>query len=165
MNSFTLFLALAFCATLVCRTDTEQCETTDYWRCGYLCHGSENICTCGKQSWTGYKGKQSWKGYKVSDDEGCCPSSSDSCIKDNDGETLYEKETKFLIFSFLLFFTGNVNCSNGSVIQLGEKCPKIQQCLTQHSFVPTLICEDETCSKNKNAYEICRGIPNVACKK
>ena len=98
MNSFTLFLALTIFATLLCRTETEECRfsdtlnyNTDWARCGYRCHGNWNTCTCGKQNWTG----GNW-------DQGCCPSSPDSCIKDNDGKTLFlKRETKILISSFL----------------------------------------------------------------
>merc|ERR1712062_135552 len=59
----TLFVALAFCATLIWRTEAEECGPDDYIRCGNSCHGDEHTCTCGNESWRGYK-------Y-----QGCCPSS------------------------------------------------------------------------------------------
>ena len=153
MNSYTLFLALAFCATLIWRTEAEECGRFDELRCGNSCYGDEHTCTCGNKSWTGLNRKQ-----------GCCPSSPDSCIKDKKGKkTLFKKRNKNPNFFIPFIFTGNVNCTQGSVIRLGEKCPEIQQCLTSRSFTSKLICGDGHCSEEKWAYQICRGIPNVAC--
>ena len=112
MNSFTLFLALAFCATLVCRTETEECKLTDKYRCGYMCHGENNTCTCGNQFWEG-----------KSETHGCCPSSPDSCIKDNDGKNLYKKGNKYPHFVNSFIFTGNVICTQGTEMQIGEVAP------------------------------------------
>ena len=89
MNNFTLFVALAICATLVWRTEAEECGSTDYWRCGNSCHGDQHTCTCGNQSWTGYK-------------QLCCPSNPDSCLKYKNGKkTLFNKKNKK--FHFLAF--------------------------------------------------------------
>ena len=81
MNKFTLFLALAFCATLIWRTEAEECGPGDGYRCGNRCHGYLNTCTCGNESWTGKDilETRDW-------DQGCCPSSPDSCIKDKKGK-------------------------------------------------------------------------------
>ena len=76
-------------------------------------------------------------------------------------------------FFILLIFTGNVNCKQGSVLSIGKECPVLGQCL---SFISSYssswsspICEDpktsqKYCSKERRAYDICRGIPNVGCK-
>ena len=155
MNSFTLFLTFAFCATLVWRTEAEECGSSDFHRCGNRCHGFNNTCTCGKQSWT-------WE----NDDQGCCPSSSDSCIQDRNGRSsLLEKRNKNPNFFIPFIFTGNVNCIQGSVMDIGEKCPAIHQCLTSYGWKSQLLCEDGTCSEKKYTSTICRGITNVVCKK
>ena len=78
-------------------------------------------------------------------------------------KTLFKKRNKNPNFFIPFIFTGNVNCTQGSVIQKGEKCPAIHQCLTPWSSSSKLICGDGHCSKEKYADEICRGIPNVAC--
>ena len=78
-------------------------------------------------------------------------------------KTLFKKRNKNPNFFIPFIFTGNVNCTQGSVMRFGEKCPEIQQCLTDVSYTSKLICGDGHCSKEKYADEICRGIPNVAC--
>ena len=78
-------------------------------------------------------------------------------------KTLFKKRNKNPNFFIPFIFTGNVNCTQGSVMRLGEKCPEIQQCLTSRSYKSKLICKDGNCSEEKYAHEICRGIPNVAC--
>ena len=78
-------------------------------------------------------------------------------------KTLFKKRNKNPNFFIPFIFTGNVNCTQGSVMRLGEKCPAIHQCLTERSGTSKLICGDGKCSKKKWAAEICRGIPNVAC--
>ena len=78
-------------------------------------------------------------------------------------KTLFKKRNKNPNFFIPFIFSGNVNCTQGSVIRLGEKCPAIHQCLTYSSSFSKLICGDGKCSRKKWADEICRGIPNVAC--
>ena len=80
-------------------------------------------------------------------------------------KTLFKKRNKNPNFFIPFIFTGNVNCTQGSVIRLGEteKCPEIHQCLTVASSTSKLICGDGHCSEEKRADWICRGIPNVAC--
>ena len=90
MKIFTICLALVVCATLVWITEAEECKPDDYYSCGDKCHGYENTCKCGNQSWVG-----------VNTRNGCCPSSPDSCIKDKDGKTIFKtRHTKKSIFSF-----------------------------------------------------------------
>ena len=72
-------------------------------------------------------------------------------------------------FFILLIFTGKVDCQQGSVLSLGEECPVLGQCLSSWSSYSRPICKDpktseKYCSKEKRAYQICRGIPNVGCK-
>ena len=151
MNNVILLVALAFCATLIWRTEAEECGLDDWNRCGNRCHGDEHTCTCGNQSWTGYK-------------QLCCPSNPDSCIKYKNGKkTLFKKRNKKFQFFIPCIFTGNVNCTQGSVMRLGEKCPEIQQCMTEYSCTSKLICGDGKESKEKWAKQIWQGIPNVAC--
>ena len=83
-TSKSLFLALAFCATLIWRTATEECRTLESARCGNRCLGSAYTCACGNQSWTRLQDYTN-TGEHV-DKGGCCPSSLDSCIKDNNGK-------------------------------------------------------------------------------
>ena len=78
-------------------------------------------------------------------------------------KTLFKKRNKNPNFFIPFIFTGNVNCTQGSVMRLGEKCPEIHQCLTDDSTSSKLICGDGHCSEEKWAVQICRGIPNVAC--
>ena len=78
-------------------------------------------------------------------------------------KTLFKKRNKNPNFFIPFIFSGNVNCTQGSVMSIGEKCPEIHQCLTSRSFTSKLICGDGHCSEKKFAYQICRGIPNVAC--
>merc|ERR1711860_418317 len=78
-------------------------------------------------------------------------------------KTLFKKRNKNPNFFIPFIFSGNVNCTQGSVIKLGKKCPAIHQCLTLRSSYSKLICGDGHCSEDKSAYQICRGIPNVAC--
>ena len=78
-------------------------------------------------------------------------------------KTLFKKRNKNPNFFIPFIFTGNVNCTQGSVMRLGEKCPEIHQCLTEYSYTSKLICGDGHCSEEKAAFQICRGIPNVAC--
>ena len=78
-------------------------------------------------------------------------------------KTLFKKRNKNPNFFIPFIFTGNVNCTQGSVMRIGEKCPAIHQCLTYRSYTSKLICGDGHCSEEKWAYQICRGIPNVAC--
>ena len=80
-----------------------------------------------------------------------------------------KQDTQKFHFFILLIFTGNVDCQDGSVLSLGKECPVLGQCLSYWSSFSTPICEDpETsekyCTKEKRAYQICRGIPNAACK-
>ena len=79
------------------------------------------------------------------------------------------QDTQKSPFIILLIFTGNVDCQQGSVLFIGEKCPVLGQCLAYYSDESRPICEDpkttETfCSEEKWADNICRGIPNVGCK-
>ena len=78
-------------------------------------------------------------------------------------KTLFKKRNKNPNFFIPFIFTGNVNCTQGSVIRLGEKCSEIQQCLKDYSYYSKVICEDGHCSEKKRVDWICRGIPNVAC--
>ena len=160
MQYFTIFLALVVCATLVWiteATEAEECKSgQDYLSCGDKCHGSRNTCKCGNQSWKG-----------ANKEQGCCPSSPDSCIKDNDGKTRHKKFNQFFI---LLIFTGNVACEEGLVLSLRRgQCPILGQCFSIESYKSRPICEDpktseKFCPEKKSAEHICRGIPNVACK-
>ena len=165
MKIFPIFLAFVVCSTLVWITEAEECGRYDRYRCGDKCHGRENTCKCGNQSWTG---EEIW--YSEDWDHGCCPSSPDSCIKDNNGKTIFKtRHTKKTIF-ILLIFTGNVDCQQGSVLSIGkEECPVLGKCLSSSSYISRPICEDpktseKYCSEEKWADHICRGIPNVGCK-
>ena len=160
MNFFTICLALVVCATLVWITEAEECKPDDWYSCGDKCHGKQNTCKCGNQSWTGEEIYVGWN-------QGCCPSSPDSCIKDKDGKTIFKSRHKKVHFFILLIFTGNVTCEQGSVLSLGEKCPVLGQCLSSKSYHSRPICEDpktKYCSEEKQADWICRGIPNIGCK-
>ena len=143
--------------TLLWITEAEECGPNDRYICGNKCHGMENTCKCGNQSWKG-----------ANYDQGCCPSSPDSCIKDESGKTISKTRQKSPIFHSSNF-TGNVVCEQGEVLPLGEKCPLICQCVSSDSSYSRPICEDpktsETfCTLAKLADMICRGIPNVGCK-
>ena len=158
-NTNTICLALVVCATLVWITEAEECGRYDQFRCGNKCHGKQNTCKCGNQSW---KGRNSRKG--------CCPFSPDSCIKEKDGKTIFKTRHTKVHFFILLIFTGNVTCQQGSVLSLGkEECPVLGQCLSYLSSESSPICEDpktseKFCAEEKWAHQICRGIPNVGCK-
>ena len=90
MKIFTIFLAFVVCATLVWITEAEECELDDWLRCGDKCHGDENTCKCGNNSWKGENTRN-----------GCCPSSPDSCIKDKNGKTIFKtRHTQKSILSF-----------------------------------------------------------------
>ena len=78
-------------------------------------------------------------------------------------KTLFKKRNKNPNFFIPFIFSGNVDCTQGSVMRLGEQCPEIHQCLTCWSSSSKLICGDGHCSEEKQADQICRGIPNVAC--
>ena len=67
-----LLMAFGLSATLVWRTEAKECGPYDYYQCGDSCIGDENTCTCGDS--------EPWKGINWK--EGCCPSSSGSCIID-----------------------------------------------------------------------------------
>ena len=78
MRFFTICLALVMYTTLVWITEAEECGPNDFARCGDKCHGDDNTCKCGNQSWVGYN-----------DYQGCCPFSPDSCVKDESGKTIF----------------------------------------------------------------------------
>ena len=154
-----LLMAFGLSATLVWRTEAKECGIYDYLQCGDSCIGYGNNCTCGVS--------EPWKGRNKK--EGCCPSSSGSCIKDQKTgkDSLLKREIKISICFILLIFIGNVLCPNGTVKSLGEPCPAIGQCLTKLSWKTKVLCEDRpsTCSEEKRTSQICRGIPGVACPK
>ena len=154
-----LLMAFGLSATLVWRTEAKECGTHDYFQCGDSCIGLGNTCTCGDS--------EPWRGINRKD--GCCPSSSGSCIKDQKTgkDSLLKREIKISICFILLIFIGNVLCPNGTVKSLGEPCSAIGQCLTELSWQTKVLCEDRpsTCSEEKDGDEICRGIPGVACPK
>ena len=96
MKIFTIFLAFVVCATLVWITEAEECGPDDRYRCGDKCHGVQNTCKCGNQS---------WKGRNIT--HGCCPSSPDSCIKDKYGKTIFKRDLSrvaLLRIVLILFF-------------------------------------------------------------
>ena len=161
MKTFPIFLALVVCATMVWITEAGKCAPGNDSRCGDKCHGTNHKCKCGNQSWVGTNQKQ-----------GCCLTSPDSCIKDNDGKTIFKiiktKSEKSQFFHSSIF-TGNVDCEQGSVLSILQKCPVSGQCLSPEGHYVWQICEDpktsvKYCAKEKYAREICRGIPNVGCE-
>ena len=81
-----LLVAFGLSATLVWRTEAKECGTLDYFQCGDSCIGFENTCTCGDS--------KTWKEDR-NNGKGCCPSSSDSCIKDqNTGKDSLKKRNQ-----------------------------------------------------------------------
>ena len=150
-----LLMAFGLSATLVWRTEAKECGIQDSFQCGDSCIGDENTCTCGDRG--------------INRKEGCCPSSSGSCIKDQKTgkDSLLKREIKISICFILLIFIGNVLCPNGTVKSLGEPCPAIGQCLTKLSWKTKVLCEDRpsTCSEEEYTTKICKGIPGVACPK
>ena len=75
--NMVIILVLASC--LVKSEAKQECGIRDWYQCGSNCFGVENQCICGNESWTG----------KAIHDEtvntGCCPTSLDSCSKDQLG--------------------------------------------------------------------------------
>ena len=185
-----LLMAFGLSATLVWRTEAKECGITDHLQCGDSCIGYGNTCTCGDSKLyeenydygENYDNGENYEdeqvpytlqtyqspSYGVLSSFVCCPSSLGSCIKDQYGkDSLLKREIKISICFILLIFIGNVLCPNGTVKSLGEPCPAIGQCLTEDSYKTKVLCEDRpsTCSEEKYATQICKGISGVACPK